>query len=136
MFGVIEVTTCRFNRSTAERVTPKRIRLTITFRYDLSDHIQTLIIMSYFGLHLDAENPNSAKCFEEVLDATPGTDATFDGLWVIPQHKGELLYEMIENLWVIMVNFRDLERNTASHWREESGSRLFRLMLRKGTILH
>jgi hypothetical protein len=101
MFGVIEVTTCGFNMSTAERVTPKRIRLTIT-----------------------------------LLDATPGTDATFDGLWVIPQHKSELLYEMIENLWVIMVNFRDLERNTASHWREESGSRLFRLMLRKGTILH
>ena len=64
---------------------PKPVKHTVTFGYDLSDSIQTLPFVSYAGLRLDAENCGGAKCFDEVLDATPSANGACDeGLWLIP----------------------------------------------------
>jgi hypothetical protein len=67
-------------------------------------------VISYFELHLDEKNRDSAKSFEEVLDAALRTNATADSShWVIPQHESELFNKVVENLLVV-VNFRGRER--------------------------
>jgi hypothetical protein len=86
------------------------MRLTITFSYNLSNNLQTFVIISHLELHLNTENRDSAKSFEEVLDTTLCTNATIDhSLWFIPQHEAELLNQVVENL-VVAVNFRRHER--------------------------
>ena len=95
------------------RCKPETLRLTITFGYNPGNSLQTFRVISYFELHLDEKNRDSAKSFE-VLDAALGTNATAGrSLWVIPQHESELLNEVVENLLVV-VNFRGCERTGLS----------------------
>ena len=92
----------------------KCIKYTITFGYDLSYSIQTLRVISYLKLHLDAENRGGTKRFEEVLDATCSADtACDDSFRVIPQHEGELIHKMVKNLRIKM-SYGVHERTRAS----------------------
>ena len=50
---------------------------TITFGNNLSNSLQTVRVISYFEFHLNEDNRDGAKCFEEVLDATLRTNTTF-----------------------------------------------------------
>ena len=85
------------------------MRLTITFSYNLSNNLQTFVIISHLELHLNTENRDSAKSFEAVLDTTLCTNATINhSLWFIPQHESELLNQVVENL-MVAVNFRERE---------------------------
>ena len=79
--------------------------LTIAFSYNLSNNLQMFIIISHLELHLNTENCDGTKSFEEVLDTTLCTNATIDhSLWFIPQHEVELVNQVVENL-IVAVNF-------------------------------
>jgi hypothetical protein len=67
------------------------MRHTITFGNDLSNTLQTFLVISDFELYLYEENRDGAKCFEEVLNATLRTNTTSDDtLWIVPQLESEL----------------------------------------------
>ena len=84
----------------------RHTRLTITFSYNLSNNLQTFIIISHLELHLNTKDRDSAKSFEEVLDTTLCTNAIIDhSLWFISQHESELLNQVVENL-MVAVSFR------------------------------
>ena len=91
MRGVVEVTACTFKGSASESVISKRMKHTITFGNDLSNTLQTFLVISDCELYLYEENRDGAKCFEEVLNATLRTNTTSDDtLWIVPQLESEL----------------------------------------------
>jgi hypothetical protein len=112
------------------------MRRTITFGNNLSNSLQTFLVISDFELHLYEENCDGAKCFE-VLDATLRTNTTSnDTLWVVPQLESELFNEVVENLSIVVkfryrkrIRLRAPERRTSisplpSHVQEEDHTAL------------
>jgi hypothetical protein len=83
-----------------KNVSQRRTRLTVTFSYNLSNNLQTFVIVSHLEPHLNTEKCDSAKNFEEVLDTTLCTNHS---LWFIPHHEAELLNQVVENL-IVAVN--------------------------------
>jgi hypothetical protein len=105
-----EFSTACAPRSGAQNVSQRRARLTITFSYNLSNNLQTFVIVSYLEPHPNTERCDSAKSFEEVLDTRLCTNATTDhSPWYIARHEAELLNQVAENL-IVAVSFRGRER--------------------------
>jgi len=86
------------------------MRLTITLSYNLSNNLQTFVIISHLELHLNTKKHDSAKSLEEVRNTTLCTNAIINhSLWFIPQHESELHNQVVENL-MVPVNFRGCKR--------------------------
>ena len=120
---LIHLTECRENMLRSQpkvkvgsRKLFKCIRLTIALRYNLGNCIQMFLLVSYLEFHFNAKNCNGTKCFEEVFNATPRTNsASNDSFRGVPQHEGELLHKMVENLWVT-VSFQIMRGSQHPHW--------------------